>query len=91
MQTISASTPVSGPSSPRARNVRPPAVSVRRVREGENSSNIMSRPPDQRSFKRPRAPASNGQMIAPTTGANHRLKLVTGLPVAPSIQNKMNW
>ena len=46
---------------------------------------------NQRSFSRPSAPARNGQITAPTTGANHRLKLVTGLPVAPSIQNRMNW
>src|SRR5882757_10866921 len=43
MQTMMASTPVRGPSNPRARNVRPPAVRVRRVRDGENSSNIMLR------------------------------------------------
>jgi len=59
----------------------PQCATARRERaaraRGENSSNIMSRPPDQRSFNRPRAPASKGQMIAPTTGANHRAKLVT--------------
>jgi hypothetical protein len=38
MNTMMASTPVKGPSNPSARKVRPPAVSVRRVREGENSS-----------------------------------------------------
>ena len=36
MHTMSASTPVKGPSRPSARKVRPPAVSVRRVRDGEN-------------------------------------------------------
>ena len=36
--TMMANTPVKGPSNPSARSVRPPAVRVRRVREGENSS-----------------------------------------------------
>ena len=43
-----------------------------------------------RSCKRPKVPASSGQIAAPITGASQRLKLVTGLPVAPSTQNKMN-
>src|ERR1700678_996691 len=40
--TMRASTPVSGPSSPKARSVRPPAVRVRRVRDVENSSNLIA-------------------------------------------------
>src|SRR5258708_5668855 len=42
MHRMIANIPVSGPSNPSARSVRPPAVNVRRVRDGENSSNIMA-------------------------------------------------
>src|SRR5260221_903216 len=41
MHRMIANMPVSGPSNPNARSVRPPTFSVRRVRDGENSSNIM--------------------------------------------------
>jgi hypothetical protein len=34
---------------------------------------------------------NGGQSSAPMNGASQRLKAVTGLPVAPSIQNNMNW
>ena len=93
MHTMRASTPVSGPSNPKARSVRPPAVRVRRVRDGENSSNIMvSRlRRAQRSWKRRSEPTTTGQSSAPMTGASQRPNVVTGLPVAPSTQNSTNW
>ena len=67
----------------------------RRVREGANSSKIMGTPPKtsgrrHRSRTRLSVPASRGQITAPITGASQRPKLVTGLPVAPSTQNKRN-
>src|SRR5882672_3326218 len=41
MHRMIANTPVSAPSKPNARSVRPPMFRVRRVRDGENSSNII--------------------------------------------------
>ena len=91
MQTMMASTPVNGPSNPKARSVRPPAVRVRRVREGENSSKIMrAAPRGHRSCRRLNVLARSGQIKPPMMGASQRLKVVTGLPVAPSTQKSTN-
>src|SRR5882757_7605557 len=68
MQTMMASTPVKGPSNPKARKVRPPAVSVRRVREGENSSNIIP----YRSLSMVVQAAQDARQQRPDQGADDR-------------------
>src|SRR5579859_2416938 len=68
MHRMIASTPVNGPSNPKARSVRPPMFKVRRVRDGENSSNIM-----RRSSNSPVVHAAHeaGEQ-RPDTSADHR-------------------
>ncbi len=44
----------------------------------------------QRSWSRLKIPTITGHSSAPMTGASQRPNVVTGLPVAPSIQNRMN-
>src|SRR5277367_2086584 len=78
--TMRARTPVSGPSSPSARSVRPPAVRVRRVRDWENSSKIIGvfraasalmQTAERTDQQRPQQGADDGRQ--PTAEGRHRI------------------